>query len=373
MMHWNLELDHLWMLQGQSPRSYANVEPTLVVGSTISYFKGLKTILRRNYKMKKIVKVVALGALLASTNMYAASTAACAGCHGQHFEKVAMGKSKVVKDMSEADIIAALKGYKDGTYGGAMKGLMKGQVANLSDADMKSIAASIKGGAGVATDKATAHAAAAAVAQASVIDINKDVCVPERLNKEDLGNKKEVTESTLGLRKADLYTEDTVTPNAADFDRPAPGSSTKFERAYVNAPPMIPHSVEGLLPITQNNNQCLGCHMPESAKAIGATPIPPSHFTNYRPTTVYKDGELVKEGQKVGIQAGDALGNVGDIKLAKAKKLDHLYQGRFNCSQCHAPQAKIDTAVGNTFQSDGLTDELKSHSSLADAMNEGVK
>ena len=67
------------------------------------------------------------------------------------------------------------------------------------------------------------------------------------------------------------------------------------------------------------------------------------------------------------------LGNVSDIKLAKAKKLNHLYQGRFNCSQCHAPQAKVDTAVANTFQSDGLTDELKSSSNLVDKINEGVK
>jgi len=134
---------------------------------------------------------------------------------------------------------------------------------------------------------------------------------------------------------------------------------------------MIPHSVDGLLPITQNNNQCIGCHMPDVAKGMGATPIPVSHFTNYRPTTVYKDGELVKEGKTVGMNG--ELGNVGDIKLAKAKKLDHLYQGRFNCSQCHAPQSKIDTDVANTFKADGLDDLHKGHSTLADAMNEGVE
>ena len=140
--------------------------------------------------MTKVIKVIALGSLLASSAAYAVSVAACTGCHGQHFEKVAMGKSKVVKDMSEADILVALKGYKDGTYGGAMKGLMAGQVAKLSDADMKAMAASIKGGAGVATDKATEHAAAAAVAQSKVIDINEKACAPERLNKEDLGKKR---------------------------------------------------------------------------------------------------------------------------------------------------------------------------------------
>jgi cytochrome c-type protein NapB len=215
--------------------------------------------------------------------------------------------------------------------------------------------------------------AALYAAPATLIDINADMRDAKRLDKEDLGNKKEVSELTLGLRQTDLYSEEAETEGVqADFSRPAPGASTKFERAYVNAPPMIPHSVEGLLPITQSNNQCIGCHMPETAKAMGATPIPVSHFTNYRPETVLKDGELVKEGNVVGLGKG-GMGNTSDIVVAKAKKSDKLYQGRFNCSQCHAPQAKIDTAVGNTFESDGLTDELKSHSSLADAMNEGVK
>ena len=112
--------------------------------------------------------------------------------------------------------------------------------------------------------------------------------------------------------------------------------------------------------------------MPESAKAMGATPIPVSHFTNYRPKTELKDGELVKEGKVVGIQKGD-MGNTSDIVVAKAKKSDKLYQGRFNCSQCHAPQAKVDTDVANTFKPDGLDDKHKSHSTLADAMNEGVE
>ena len=317
--------------------------------------------------MKKMIKVVALGSLLTSSALFAAGTAGCIGCHGANFEKAAMGKSKIVKDMSKEEIIASLKGYKDGSYGGPMKGLMKGQVATLDDAAIEAMAAAIKGG-----DKAAPAAAAATAAPAKAVDINKDVNTAARLDKEDLGNKKVVTESTLGLRKADLYSEDTVTPNITDYDRPAPGASTKFERAYVNAPPMIPHSVEGLLPITQSNNQCIGCHMPDTAAAMGATPIPVSHFTNYRPETVLKDGELVKEGHKIGLAKGD-FGNVSDIVIAKAKKSDKLYQGRFSCTQCHAPQSKVDTAVGNTFQSDGLTDELKTHSSLADAMNEGVK
>ena len=80
---------------------------------------------------------------LASTSAFAANTAACVGCHGANFEKAALGKSKIVKDMTKENIVTALKGYKDGSYGGAMKGVMKGQVAALSDADMDAIATQI--------------------------------------------------------------------------------------------------------------------------------------------------------------------------------------------------------------------------------------
>ncbi len=88
--------------------------------------------------MKKIVILLTLLGL--STWAMADVYAKCAGCHGQKGEKAALGKSKVISDMSKADIVMALKGYKDGTYGSKMKGLMKSQVTSLSDADMESLA-----------------------------------------------------------------------------------------------------------------------------------------------------------------------------------------------------------------------------------------
>jgi len=90
--------------------------------------------------MKTIIKVVAITALMAPAVYAEVNTAACAGCHGANFEKKAMGVSKVVKDMKKADIVKALTGYKDGSYGGAMKGIMKGQVAKLSADDIKAVA-----------------------------------------------------------------------------------------------------------------------------------------------------------------------------------------------------------------------------------------
>ena len=39
----------------------------------------------------------------------------------QMVKKVALGKSKIIKDMTKEDFIASMKGYQDGTYGGAKK------------------------------------------------------------------------------------------------------------------------------------------------------------------------------------------------------------------------------------------------------------
>ncbi|HIO95850.1 MAG TPA: cytochrome C [Campylobacterales bacterium] len=89
--------------------------------------------------MKTIVKIVAVTALMTPA-VFAAGTTVCKGCHGANFEKKAMNVSKIVNEMSKEDIVTAIKGYKDGSYGGAMKGIMKGQVASLDDAAITAIA-----------------------------------------------------------------------------------------------------------------------------------------------------------------------------------------------------------------------------------------
>ncbi|NPA03537.1 MAG: c-type cytochrome [Epsilonproteobacteria bacterium] len=93
--------------------------------------------------MKKLA-VVALASVTAISLMAADGAALykkCAGCHGLHGEKKALGKSAPIKGWDKEKIIEALKGYKAGTrnvYG--MGALMKGQVASLSDADIEAIA-----------------------------------------------------------------------------------------------------------------------------------------------------------------------------------------------------------------------------------------
>jgi len=64
----------------------------------------------------------------------------CAGCHGQNGEKPALGKSQIIKGWSEEQVVTAIHGYKAGTYGGAMKAVMKGQVSNLSEEEVNAVA-----------------------------------------------------------------------------------------------------------------------------------------------------------------------------------------------------------------------------------------
>ncbi len=174
-----------------------------------------------------------------------------------------------------------------------------------------------------------------------------------------------VTEESLGLRKKDLYSEDQVALPPVKYTDAAPGTAKRFDRSYENAPPLIPHSVDGLLPITKNNNACLGCHMPDVAKSMGATPIPPSHFTNFRPMTkLDKEGRVTKEGI--------AVANTSDIKIV-ARQEKKLYPGRFNCSQCHVPQANVKPLVKNTFKPDYRSADEKHKSNLMDVINEGVE
>ena len=85
-------------------------------------------------------KIVIAASLLTACVAFANPYAKCVACHGANGEKAALGKSKIIKDMTKADFVAALKGYQDGSYGGAMKGVMAGQVKGMTEADMTQIA-----------------------------------------------------------------------------------------------------------------------------------------------------------------------------------------------------------------------------------------
>ncbi len=129
-------------------------------------------------------------------------------------------------------------------------------------------------------------------------------------------SSKAISDKELGLRKADVTTEQKVNLPPVKYTEESPGTGKLLPTSYPTAPPQIPHTVEGFLPITKDNNACLNCHSPEVAKDMGAVPIPESHFIDPR----------------------------------TGKKLDHVAGARFVCVTCHTPQANAKPLVQNTFK-----------------------
>lgn len=69
-----------------------------------------------------------------------AAYAKCAGCHGKDGKTKALGKSEVVAGQAAADLETKLAEYKAGTRDiSGMGTLMKGQVASMSDDDIKAV------------------------------------------------------------------------------------------------------------------------------------------------------------------------------------------------------------------------------------------
>lgn len=126
----------------------------------------------------------------------------------------------------------------------------------------------------------------------------------------------------MGLSKESVF--NIPTPPVYHYGNVPPGASKVLPRAFLNAPPQIPHDISDFLPITTQNNMCVACHSQRELwgkkRETGApTPIPPSHYT--------------------------------DLRKSPAKVGDSLVNARFNCNQCHVPQTDARPLVENTFSS----------------------
>ena len=61
----------------------------------------------------------------------------CASCHGIDAKKSALNTSAAIAGWTTTKTQKALNGYKDGSFGGKMKGIMQGQSKPLTDSDIK--------------------------------------------------------------------------------------------------------------------------------------------------------------------------------------------------------------------------------------------
>ena len=162
----------------------------------------------------------------------------------------------------------------------------------------------------------------------------------EQKNKSKSSDSKEAKDLNILRSANDVMDEEEVKLVDINWTKPAAGEAQRYERSFENAPPMIPHDLEGLIPITADNNMCVSCHMPEVAKDVGATPIPKSHLYSIR--------------------------NKKDLE-------GKLSDDRFNCTVCHVPQANVEAKFKNNFKPEYRDANSSQHSNLLDVLNEGVR
>ena len=142
-----------------------------------------------------------------------------------------------------------------------------------------------------------------------------------------------IDENRLGIVDADVNSDETNLKEKARFTDAKPGKAETFNRSFENAPPLIPHTVEGFLPIKIESNICLSCHMPDKVEETGAVAIPKMHFTNLRPALHEEKG----------------IYYFANIDTLVRVEIDRLNNAFFNCTQCHVPQAKVKVNIENLF------------------------
>jgi cytochrome c-type protein NapB len=128
-----------------------------------------------------------------------------------------------------------------------------------------------------------------------------------------------VSDLDIGLRKTAL-TDDRVPPRAV-FTDASPGGNARLARAYEGAPPLIPHSLEGLVPIRSSENSCLLCHQTGSTDPADPPQVPRSHRIDFR--------------------------------AAPGVVRETVAGARWNCTACHVMQSDAPVPVENRFGSSG--------------------
>jgi len=125
-----------------------------------------------------------------------------------------------------------------------------------------------------------------------------------------------IPDTSLGLSKSSVF--DVPTPPVVKTNASSPGEQPSLPRPYAIAPPRVPHALDDFLPITQKQNACLECHAAKEKKPGEPTPMPPSHYTDYR-------------------NAPDRIGG-------------QVVGARYVCVSCHAGQTDAPNLVGNRFR-----------------------
>lgn len=128
-----------------------------------------------------------------------------------------------------------------------------------------------------------------------------------------------VSDRDIGLRRTPLDAD--LAPPVYRYPEAAPGEGIRLPRSWEGAPPLVSHSLVGLVPITREDNMCLFCHANGSTDPADPPQVPKSHMTDYR-----RAPDVVRE------------------EIAGA---------RWNCTACHVMQTDAPALVGNTYRAAG--------------------
>jgi len=128
------EEKELSSVQTQEKSKTIENKKTIVTDVIVETKKEVKDIIEVK-KEALVSKMKEVSASINAQKLYAA----CSSCHGLKAEKAALSKSEVINTWSEEKIYSSLMGYKDGSYGKMMKGLMQGQVKNLSKEEIRAL------------------------------------------------------------------------------------------------------------------------------------------------------------------------------------------------------------------------------------------
>ena len=88
-----------------------------------------------------------------------------------------------------------------------------------------------------------------------------------------------VPDSQIGLRTESVF--EIAIPGVYVAPDTDPGDNALLPRANGEAPPLVPHALEEMLPITQEENLCIECHGRPGEASIG-TSMSASHFKDLR-------------------------------------------------------------------------------------------
>ena len=91
---------------------------------------------------------------------------------------------------------------------------------------------------------------------------------------------KSIPDSEIGLASGTAFEQPPQAP--IKFNLVDPGESELSARPNAEFPPVIPHSIQDMEPISLDENSCLDCHNTDVAEDMGAVAVPASHFMDLR-------------------------------------------------------------------------------------------